>query len=54
MRLSKGQCIDSIAVISMGCIKRNIDDVESIVYMNHVMDLNSNVDTDDILSLLAE
>ena len=38
----------------MGCIKRNIDDVASIVYMIRDRDLNSNEDTDDILSLLAE
>ena len=30
------------------------DDVSSIVYMNQYRDLDSNVDTDDILLLLAE
>ena len=54
MRFSEGKYEDSTAILSIGCIKWNIDDVASIVYMIHDRDLNSNEDMDDILFLLAE
>ena len=54
MRFSEGQYEDSTAVLSMGCIKWNIYDVANQAYMFNDQDLNSNEDTDDILSLRAE
>ena len=54
VRRSKGQQEYSTAVISLGCIKWNIDDVSSKAYMTHDGDYDSNVYTDEILLLMDE